>query len=106
MERKRKIRRASILIMSVYIFVNIFVFGLMKAYMNTNNIISKNRLVMASVTETENRTNIEILGKSFEINTQDNIKKFSQLAVYALMNDKARVCTDIILNAVSYLPEI
>ncbi len=106
MERKRKIRRASILIMSVYIFVNIFVFGLMKAYMNTNNIISKNRLVMASVTATENITNVEILGKSFEINTQDNKKNISQLAVYALMNDKARVCTDIILNVTSSAKEL
>lgn len=106
MERKRKIRRASILILSVYIFVNVFVFGLMKAYMNTNNIISKDRLVMASVTETENMTNIKILGKSFQINTRDNAKNISQIAVYAIMSDKARACTDIILNLTSSAKEI
>lgn len=98
MERKRKIRRAFILIFAFYIVINIFIFGLMKAYINTNNIVSRNQLVMASVIEKEDTTKIKVLGKSFEFDKDNAVKSATEACIYAIMPEKARVCTDIILT--------
>lgn len=98
MERKRKIRRAFILISAFYIVINVFIFGLMKAYINTNNIISRNQIVMASVSQNNTKTKINILGKDFEFDKNDAVKSAAEACVYAIMPEKARVCTDIILT--------
>ncbi len=98
MERKKKIRRAFILIFAVYTIINIFIFGLMKAYVNTNNTVSKNQLVMASVFENPDTTSIEILGKSFEIPKENTEKTIAEICIYTLMTDKIRICTDLILK--------
>ncbi len=98
MERKRKIRRAFILIFAFYIVINIFIFGLMKAYINTNNIVSRNQLVMASVTEKKDTIKIKVLSKSFELDKDNAMKSAAEACVYAIMPENARVCTDIILT--------
>ena len=98
MNNKRKTRRAFILFFAVYIIINVFVFGFMKAYVNTNNIISKNHLVMASITENQDKTNIKILGKSFAIDKKNTEKTISEVCIYTLMTDKIRICTDLILQ--------
>ena len=98
MERKRKIRRFFILAVCFYIIVNAFLFGLMNAYLNTNNIVSKNQLIMASVTQTEKTTKINILGKEISINKNETLKAVSQAVLYTVMPEKVRFCTDIILN--------
>ncbi len=98
MERKKKIRRVFTLIISLYIILNILIFGMMNAYMETNNVLSKNQLVMVSVTENVNKTNIEILGKNFEIDKNNTAKTIVQACTYTLMPEKIRVCTDVILT--------
>lgn len=98
MEHKRKVRRAFILGFSVYAIINIFIFGFMKAYVNTNNIVSKNHIVMASVTENKENKSIEILGRNFEIPKEDSERTIAEICVYTLMTDKMRICTDLILK--------
>lgn len=98
MERKKKIRRAFILIFAFYVIINIFIFGLMTAYMKTNNILSRNKLVMASVTENSETKNIKILDKSFVIDKNNSIKSISEICIYALIPEKIRVCTDVVLT--------
>lgn len=98
MERKRKIRRVFILIFAFYAIINIFIFGLMTAYMKTNNILSRNKLVMASVTENSETKNIKILNKNFVIDKDNSIKSLAEICTYALIPEKVRVCTDIILT--------
>ena len=65
MERKRKIKRASILAVFIYVMINGFVWGFMKAYLNSYNIISKDQLVMAEVNNNNSKTEIKILNKKF-----------------------------------------
>ncbi|MBQ8435748.1 MAG: hypothetical protein IJX24_07055 [Oscillospiraceae bacterium] len=98
MERKRKVRRAFLLTAAIYIIINIFLFGLIKAYINTNNIVSRNHLVMASVSECNDITTIRILGKNFEIDKNNNTGTIAKICTYAVMSDKLRICTDIILK--------
>lgn len=98
MTHKRKIKRIFILAAFLYITINIFIFGIMNAYINTNNTVSKNQLVMASVSENANITNIKILGRSFEIKKQTTAKNVSKACIYALMSEKLRICIDVILN--------
>ena len=103
MKHKRKVKRAFILIFSVYAIANIFIFGFMNAYVNTNNIVSKNQLVMASVTESNDETRLKILGKRFVIPKENTEKTIAEVCVYTLMTDKMRVCTDLILKIKSLI---
>ncbi|MBE6844426.1 MAG: hypothetical protein E7508_01745 [Ruminococcus sp.] len=103
MERKRKIRRAFILTAAIYVIINIFIFGLMRAYINTNNIISRNQLVMASVSENRDKKTINILGKNFEIDKSNTAGTLAKLCTYTVMSDKLRICTDIILKSKEFI---
>ncbi|MGN0612565.1 MAG: hypothetical protein ACI4JB_01560 [Porcipelethomonas sp.] len=98
MERKRKVRRAFFLAFSIYIVINIFIFGLMKAYLNTNNIVSREQLVMASVNKDENSTEINILGRKITINESAAKDTVTQAAAYILLPVKARTCAEIIIR--------
>ena len=73
MERKRKIKRASILAVFIYVMINGFVWGFMKAYLNSYNIISKDQLVMAEVNNNNSKTEIKILNKNGEGNIKNVI---------------------------------
>lgn len=99
MERKGKVRRAFLLTAAVYIILNIFLFGLIKAYINTNNTVSRNQLVMASVSETNDKTTIKLLGKNFEIDKNNNAETIAKICTYTVMSDKLRICTDIVLKS-------
>lgn len=67
MNNKRKIKRASILAVIIYIMINGFVWGLMKAYINSYNSINRDKLVMAQITDKPDGKEIKILGGSFII---------------------------------------
>ncbi len=98
MEKRKKIRRAFMLAFFIYIIINIFIFGLMKAYLNTNNIVSRNQLVMASIEQNSQKTEIEILGKNFSINKNQKSEKVVETVLYLLMPDKIRACTEIVIQ--------
>ncbi len=96
MTRKKKIRRAFLLAAGIYIIINIFIFGLMIAYVNTNNIVSSDKVVMAEIKNSAQTTNIEILGKDVTIEKNSEIEKISETAVYALMPYCFRFSAEII----------
>ena len=96
MTRKKKIRRAFLLAAGIYIIINIFIFGLMIAYVNTNNIVSSDKVVMAEIKNSAQTTNIEILGKDVTIEKNSEIEKISETAVYALMPYSFRISSEIV----------
>lgn len=98
MERKRKIRRAFILTLGIYIIINIFIFGLMKAYLNTNNIVSRNQIVMASVSQENENTEINVLGKKIIVNKNKASEKLTESLLYFMMPYKLRACTEIVIK--------
>ena len=75
MNNKRKIKRASILAVIIYIMINGFVWGLMKAYINSYNSINRDKLVMAQITDKPDGKEIKILGGSFIIPENIQIRK-------------------------------
>lgn len=106
MDRKKKIRRAFILSASVYVIINIFIFGIMNAYVNTNNTVSRDHLVMASVSEINEKTTLKILDRTFELDKDSIFKTAGTAGLYAMMPNKLRVCTDIILNGKNFLKTV
>lgn len=98
MERKRKIRRGFFLAFSIYFIINIFIFGLMKAYLNTSNMVKRDHLVMMEVSQNTEKTEIQVLGKNFVINKNDNIEKIAETIIYFVMPYKLRACTDIVMQ--------
>ena len=70
----------------------------MKAYLNTNNIISREHIVMASVSQNNENTEIKILGKSFIINKSKIAQPLAETLLYIFMPYKLRTCTEIIIK--------
>jgi len=103
MNRKKKIRRCFILIFSVYIILNYFVFGFIKAYVNTNNTINKEQLAIAYINDEQNIRNIEVLGKNFIIDKNNNINEYLRIGIYTVMTDKMRISADIVFNLKKYI---
>lgn len=66
----RKLKRVSILAVIIYIMINSFVWGLMKAYINSHNAISNEKLVMAQITDSPNGKKISVMGNSFYISSE------------------------------------
>lgn len=98
MHRKKKIRRAFLLALCIYIIINMLIFGLMKAYLNTNNIVSRNKIAMASLSRSAETTEIKILNKKFIINKDREIENITQTFLYILMPYNIRACTEIIIG--------
>ncbi len=96
MTRKKKIRRAFLLAAGIYIIINIFIFGFMTAYINTNNIVSSDKVVMAEINENSEITNIEILGKEVTIEKNSRGKKIAETAVYTIMPYSFRISSEIV----------
>ena len=98
MNRKKKIRRVFFLAASIYIVLNIFIFGLMTAYVNSNNIASPDRIAMAEVNSTADQTKFKVLGKTFTMEKDKAVQNSVLAAVYLIMPHKMRACTEIVLK--------
>ncbi|MGN1481463.1 hypothetical protein [Porcipelethomonas sp.] len=98
MERKKKIKRAAILAVFIYIMINGFVWGLMKAYLNSYNTVSKEQLVMAEVNNSKQKTEIKILNKKFYIDKNKTFQNTAGIILYILMPDKAKLSTEIVMQ--------
>lgn len=98
MEQKRKIKRILILTAFIYIIINGFVWGFMKAYINSHNIVSNEQLAMATITKESGQTNIKILNKDFSINKKNKALNKIEIIIYILLPDKARTATEIIMQ--------
>lgn len=102
MEKKRKIKRAAILTAFIYIMINGFVWGLMKAYLNTYNIINKNQLVMAKVTNEKSGTEIKILNKKFYLSKKQSMNNTAGIILYIVLPDKYKATAEIIMQCVHF----
>ncbi len=98
MNRKKKIRRAFLLAFFIYIIINMFIFGLMRAYLNTNNIASRDKIAMASLSQNAEKTEIKILGKNFSINKKNKNENIAQAFLYILLPYNVRACTEIVIG--------
>ena len=94
MERKRKIKRASILAVFIYVMINGFVWGFMKAYLNSYNIISKDQLVMAEV----NNNNSKILNKKFYFDKNKSLQNTAGFLLYIILPDKIKTTAEIVMQ--------
>ncbi len=97
MERKKKLKRAAILSVFIYIMINGFIWGFMKAYMNSHNIFSNEHLAMAEVQKSEDKTEIKILNKNFSIDKNKTAENTAGILLYILMPDKVRTSTELIM---------
>lgn len=51
----------------IYAMLNCFAWGIMKAYINSHNCVSKDKLVMAEISDNENGTTVSVIGNSITI---------------------------------------
>lgn len=98
MTRKKKIRRFFIVAACVYVIINLFVYGLMTAYMNTNNTVSSKKVVMADVSADGETTKVNILGKEFSLQRENEFDKAMEATVYIAMPFKIRLCTELLIH--------
>lgn len=98
MERKRKLKRAAILAIFIYIMINGFVWGFMKAYLNSYNIISKDQLVMAEVKNSNSKTEIKILNKKFYLDNNKTFQNAAGVILYILLPDKIKTTAEIVMQ--------
>ena len=98
MERKRKIKRASILAVFIYVMINGFVWGFMKAYLNSYNIISKDQLVMAEVNNNNSKTEIKILNKKFYFDKNKSLQNTAGFLLYIILPDKIKTTAEIVMQ--------
>lgn len=98
MERKRKIKRAAILAVFIYIMINGFIWGFMKAYLNSYNIISKNQLVMAEINNNSSKTEIKILNKKFYFDKNKSFQNAAGILLYIILPDKIKTTAEIVMQ--------
>lgn len=89
MVKKRK--RAAILAITAYAVINGLVWGLMKAYVSSYNALSREKLVMADISECSGGREITVMGNSFVIKTE---KKDGRIAK-AVLPVKVRAVSGI-----------
>lgn len=94
----RKIKRASILAVIIYIMINSFVWGLMKAYINSYNAVNHEKLVMAQICDSPDGKEISIMGSSFCINSEAEDSSCAQKAVKSLIPVKIRAAAVIFMQ--------
>lgn len=92
---RSKIKRASITIVIIYIMINGFVWGLMKAYINSYNAINSEKLVMAQLTDKSGGKEVKILENRFFL--PDKLDKDSNIyfAVRSIMPSRIRAVSEI-----------
>ena len=98
MNNKTKIKRASILAFIIYIMINGFVWGLMKAYINSYNSINRDKLVMAQITDKPDGKEIKILGGSFIIPENNSDTQAVYTAAWSLMPDKIKAAAKLFMR--------
>ncbi len=102
MERKIKIKRAAILAVFIYIMINGFIWGFMKAYLNSHNIISKDQLVMAEVKNKNSKTEIKILNKKFYFDNNRTFQNASGILLYIVLPDKIKATAEIVMQCENF----
>lgn len=94
----RKTKRASILAVCIYIMVNSFVWGLMKAYINSYNAVNHEQLVMAQISDSSDGKEISIMGNSFYISSETNDKGNTAKTICSLIPVKIRIAAALFMQ--------
>ena len=89
MNNKRKIKRASILAVIIYIMI---------AYINSYNSINRDKLVMAQITDKPDGKEIKILGGSFIIPENNSDTQAVYTAAWSLMPDKIKAAAKLFMR--------
>ncbi len=103
---QRNCKRGVILGIIIYVMLNAFVWGIMKAYVGSHNSASREQLAMAQITDSEKGRNISIMGNSFEIPEDDKKENNALNALKTLVPVKIRAAEEIFENAVRKIFEI
>jgi hypothetical protein len=99
----KKNKKPLILAIAIYLLLNGLVWGCMKVYTESYNIMNSNKIVMADVKFNNNNAELTVLNKKLVMNTpvlpQDN-PVF--LGAYLFSSEKTKLLTDIIKLVNSY----
>lgn len=96
--KKSKTKRAVILAVCIYIMINGLVYGLLKAYLNSHNAVSREQWKMASVTKKGQAAEITVLDSSFTIDLSNAAEGASAVCIYTVLPDKVRAAARIIMH--------
>lgn len=94
----RKTKRAAILAVCIYIMVNSFVWGLMKAYINSYNSVNHEKLAMAQINDSSDGKEISIMGNSFYIPSEADEKSSTAETISSLIPVKIRIAAAIFMQ--------
>lgn len=94
----KKVKRASILAVCIYIMINSFVWGLMKAYINSYNAVNHEKLVMAQICESPDGKEISIMGNRFHIPSEAGESSSISKALSSLISVKIRTAAAIFMQ--------
>lgn len=91
----RKLKRASILAVIIYVMINFFVWGLMKAYINSHNAVNHDKLVMAEISDDKNGKRVSIMGNSFCVLEKEHEKNDVDNALLSLLPSEIKAVSGI-----------
>lgn len=94
----RKTKRASILAVFIYIMINSFVWGLMKAYINSYNAVNHEQLVMAQISDSSEGKEISIMGNSFYISSERDERSNTAKTISSLIPVKIRIAEELFMQ--------
>ncbi|MCM1225874.1 MAG: hypothetical protein NC320_00410 [Clostridium sp.] len=91
----RKLKRASILAVIIYVMINLFVWGLMKAYINSHNAVNHDKLVMAEISDDKDGKRVSIMGNSFCVPEKEREKNGVDNALLSLLPSEIKAVSEI-----------
>lgn len=94
----RKTKRAAILAVSIYIMINSFVWGLMKAYINSYNAVNHEQLAMAQISDSSDGKEISIMGKSFYISSETKETSSTARTISSLIPARIRLAAVLFMQ--------
>lgn len=91
----RRLKRAIILLIVIYLLINGLAWGLMKAYINSYNAVNNEKLVMAEISNSQEGMEISVMGNSICIPDKKNKADQKRSALNAVIPLKIRAAYDI-----------
>lgn len=91
----RRLKRAIMLSIIIYLLINGLAWGLMKAYINSYNAVNNEKLVMAKISDSREGVEISVMGNSICIPDKKNKADQKRSALNAVIPLKIRAAYDI-----------
>lgn len=101
----RNFKRRITLAVIIYIMINCFAWGIMKAYINSHNCVSRDKLVMAQISDTENGKKVSVIGGSITIPDEKHRENDVYSSIKTLIPLKIRVAEEIFAEAAEKISE-